>query len=243
MKLNYIKLYENMNDNKVVRHMTLSEYKTEVVPLIMELKKILRKKYLKLVDYYGLTYLPYEEYVNYKTEIGLKRTKKLGYGLDEDYHRKSAESSWGASKLKTDPIPTDLYNRYKEIEEQLTTFFGEDALKFDISKAHKDNKPVIRRCISDDTYINEIKNGELDFETLESICSSLGVRVPKRVLELKDMYSGSSYQRAEFTRTNEEFTKSIRNILSPFTDEIKEKKEREYRISIKILSRIRKKII
>lgn len=209
--------------NKLVRHMTLSEYKTNVVPLIMELKKILRKNYLKCVDYTGFTFLPYEEYVDYFIKNSLKRNTP--YKLGEDYYRGYANELWSKSNLKKDPIPTELYNRYKEIHKQLNSMFGEGAEKyFDISKSHKDHKPEVRRCISSDVYINDIKEGIVDFETLEDVCSSVGVRIPKRVLELKDKYSGTNYQRSELTRMNEEFVKSIRDVLSPFTDEIKKSK-------------------
>lgn len=203
-----------------VRHMTLEQYKKDIVPLIVELKKILRKKYLIPAGYHSLKHLTKPQFIEKEVKEGVERSKKNGYSnLDADYHREYAEKKWEKSNLKSDEIPQDLYERYLEIYNTLKPLFINEN-KFELSKLHKDHKSEVRHAISDDVYINEIKNDQVDFNLLEKVCKSLGVILPKRVYDLKEKSEAGVYKRG-FVKANEEFLKSIRESLTPYIDELK----------------------
>lgn len=207
--------------NTPIRHMTIGQYKTDIIPLIIELKKILRKKYLICAGYSGLEYLTYPQFITQQIKKGRKSSKINGFtSLDDNYYKERAEKKWDASKLKKDKIPTDLYNRYREIVDILSPLFI-DPSKSDLSKLHKDNKSEVRLSISDDIYLEELKNGTINFDLINTVSDSLGIKVPKRLYDMKEKVSSGIYNR-EYVKLNKEFLKSIRNYLTPYTNELKQ---------------------
>jgi len=202
---------------KNIRHMTLEQYKEQIVPKIVEMKKIIRKKYLKSAEFYGILHLPKEEYVSYQVEKARGREY-----FDEKFQIEFANEGWHKMGLKTDPIPAELLEGFNKIFNEISPLFINHT-KADISKLHKDHKAEIRRAIDTDVYVKELKSGELTFDELEPICDSVGVRIPKRVLELKEKVEAGLYSR-ESVKVNSEFLKSIRNFLAPMVKELEQMK-------------------
>lgn len=204
-----------------IRHMTLEQYKTDVVPLILELKKILRKGFLKSSGYTGLLYLTKDEYIQKEIERGRGRVSSTlnKWKLDDDYYREYATQTWERFKLKDTPIPVELYNEYKNIYNKLSPLFI-DPKSVDVSKAHKDHKPEVRKAISDDVYIQELKSNEVDFTLIENVCDSLEIKVPKRLYDMKEKVEQGIYDRG-YLKANMKFIESIRTYLLPYVDKLR----------------------
>jgi len=222
----YIKLFESMTSTKMVHHMTLEEYKREIVPLIIELKKILRKKFLLIYpgNYNGINFLPKDKWVKAKVDWSLNMWKKNDWKVTEDIIKErteEAEEEWVKSGGK-DRYDPKLYKRFKEIKDILEKRYL-DTSKIDLSKAHKDNKKEVREALTSDTYVNEIKNGVINYSEMEEVCKYHNIRIPKRVLELKTRYEGKGKEYIRrLTVANKEFKQEIRKHLSQYIEELKD---------------------
>ena len=214
-----------------VRHMTLEQYKTDIVPLVIELKKLLRKNFLIPAGYTTLQHLTHDEFIQQEIEKGEKTNKINKFNLGEDYYRDYAEKRWVSSKLKETEIPTEIHNRYKELYNELAPLFI-NVDRVELSKIHKDHKSEVRRAISEDVYIKELKEGTIDFDLVENVCGSLGIKVPKRLYDLKEKVEQGLYSRG-YISANKEFLKSIRNYLTPYTDKLRKIKRDQLESSMK----------
>tara|TARA_R110000772_G_scaffold43995_1_gene101218 strand:- start:34969 stop:36042 length:1074 start_codon:yes stop_codon:yes gene_type:complete len=211
--------------------MTLEQYKTDIVPLVIELKKVLRKKFLIPAGYTTLQHLTHDEFIQQQIEKGEKSNKINKYNLGEEYYRSQAEKRWVGNKLKDTEIPTELHNQYKELYNKLAPLFIK-VNGVDMGKIHKDHKSEVRRAISEDVYIKELKEGTIDFNLVENVCNSLGIKVPKRLYDLKEKVEQGLYNRGYIT-ANKEFLKSIRNYLTPYTDKLRKIKRDQLEGSMK----------
>lgn len=211
------------HDMKLVRHMTLGEYTELVVPKIIELKKILRKKHLMSVGYYGLKHISYDEYMT----NGIEKYKSSKYYLESemDSEIESLTGGWVRSKLKPESTPTELLEAYENIFEEIAPLFMKHE-NVELTKAHKDHKAEIRKAISDDTYVKELKSGVITYIELEAICDSVGVRIPKRVADLKEKVASGMYERG-YVKANGKFLASVREFLTPYIGQLQAMKREQ----------------
>jgi hypothetical protein len=226
--MKYLKLFENMSKElKPIHHMTLSEYKDQVIPLIVELKKILRKKFLLPTpeSYYpSFNYLPKKEWIEAYINKQLKFWERSPYGDKQDFINKEKERAlirWDKEGGK-DKIDQKLYDRFLEIKNILEPLYLESQ-KIDLSKAHRDNKKEVREALTSNTYVNEIKSGKLSYTDMEEICDSHNIKIPKRVVELKQRYEGKSGDYARrVLNANKKFKETIKEHLSQYIEELKD---------------------
>jgi hypothetical protein len=202
-----------------VRHMTLEQYRTNVIPTVVELKKVLRKKFLITAGWYGLEHLTKDEYIQREILKGRKSSEINNYRLGDSYYEEQAIERWNHHKYKNTEIPTELYNEYTNLYNKLVPLFI-DPKKVELSKIHKDHKSEVRRAISDDVYIKELKEGTIDFTLVQNVCDSLGIKVPKRLYDLKEKVEQGLYNRG-YLKANKEFLQSIRTYLTPYSDKLK----------------------
>jgi len=171
--------------------MTLDEYKEQVTPVLKAYRKFLKKNltYFKTRGWNGLEQVTYPEYEVDK----IKKLKKQGFGsiATKEY----ATKDWIESgRESTDEVPKEIYAEYLEYIGILKGFFGEQIDRVEHDEVGK-NKRSVRRAIDNDTYIDALIDGVVTTERLEEIVASVGVKLPKRVLAMKQKVE-SGYTRS-----------------------------------------------
>ena len=201
---------------KEVRFITKEEYVENVLPLVKEIKTFFRKKFLINTSFFNGIYTYNEfiiKYIDYNMNV-----RGDEYNFGEDYYREKAIKRLDREGIKKD-VPQEVIDRKNEI----MGIFGEIfSIKNDgeILRMTKDNKIEVRNAINYDIYIDDIKNNKVNFDTIQRVCDSLGIKLPKRVLSLKAKQESGHYTKM-FRKSNEEFLKVINDLLEPYKEQLR----------------------
>lgn len=212
---------------KLASLMTLQEYIENVTPLFKEFNKFMKKngQYFRKADYYGVKHLTFPEYIEEEN----KRLIAQGYEslIKNDY----AEERWmepgRGDVLRTkDAVPANIKKTYDDLIERFKEFFTEDEIERRIERDElKSNKRAIRRAIDKDVYIDALKDGVVTPARLVEIFDSVGIKIPRRILELKSKVETTGYNRQvelAQAKTTKEFENVLRKELGPHYDELKD---------------------
>lgn len=208
-------LNENIDSNNKdmgqTHLMTLNEYKEKVTPVLKEYNKFITKnrQYFKPIGYYGLKTETYTEFViseiNRLVKGGFKTLATKEYVTEK----------WIESGRVTDEIPQEINNKYSELIEKLTVLFGEQISKVQSDETNN-NKRSVRRAIDNDYYIDAMLDDVLNPQRLEEILKSVGLKMSKRLSDMKYKVEHEGYKRSysnEAAERNKEFAKKISSIL------------------------------
>lgn len=209
----------NYQSNKAA-FMTSANYKVEVSPLIKAFNKFMKKneQYFKKADYNGFVYLTFPEYFSKSLEA-LKK-QKLQFSDPEKY----IKDSWSNSCKTFDEVPVTILEQYHILYNQLIEYFGDFMNKIEGDETNN-NKRSVRRAIDNNFYIEALKEEFITPEHLNDIFTSVGLRIPKNILELKNKIENNTYDRAaefRFTRISKEFIENLTIAFKPHYDELRE---------------------
>ncbi len=215
---------ESISSDDKTYFMTLTEYKEKVSPLLKEYRKFLKKndKYFKNKNYSGLEQYTFPEYM----EIELESLKKQKYSLGEDYIKKK----WLEKGKVEDKVPSKILSEYKSFIKKFGKLFGEENINKVESDETNSNKRSVRRAIDDGTYVESLIDGFSPSKLVE-IFNSVGLKISKRILDMKHKVENEGYTRKGAERgiqKSAEFAKSIEKIIKE-DDVIKQLKDRKKR--------------
>ena len=94
-------------------------------------------------------------------------------------------------------VPDNIMKEYEKQFEELKKFFGKQIDKFQDDEK-KNNKRSVKRASEDDTYVDVLLDGKMTPEELQKVFDSVGVRIPKRVSEMKTKVETQKYNRSAF---------------------------------------------
>ena len=222
----------------LIRHLTLDEYQTEITPKVMELKALLRKKFLYNRFYgSGFGFETADQYIQSELDDCKARMLELFAEnnlseplpereqsfLDEAMERAKQEALEKLDRNKIKPtakMPEGHYDAAKAILDELEPRFTLPRI-VDWSKAHKGNKEEVRYALDSNYYIKDLLQGTLSLERLEEICASVGVRIPKRIYNYS-VETKERYVRKVAAKSNGDFLNEMDKALEPYTDELSE---------------------
>lgn len=234
----------------LIRHLTLDEYSQNVVPIVNELKAIMRKKFF-YNRYYGkgFEFFTHDQYVEMMAQRGKEsflNAVKNHYNVDledvekalSDEHKNMLQEIIEKDTLEAKEllakhgikpntkIPQGVEERFNEILKTLEPMFATPRI-VDWSKAHKSHKDEVRYSIdSDGLYLQELLSEKLDFAKLEEICGSVGVKIPKRIYEFSPTQR-EKYKRPNLSPKNRAFIEAMETAISPYAEQIKLLKSRD----------------
>jgi len=167
------KIFETMSEATTPTYlMTLSEYKEKVSPILKSFRKFLSKNtdYLRPANYSGIFHNTYDEY-----EAKAKARNEKSYPDSwNTWGKKYVEERWPNHK----PAPKEVMDTYQDYIKTFSKIFGESNLsKIDQDETNS-NKRSVRRALDDETYLNLIKDGKLEYSKFEEILKSVGLKVP-----------------------------------------------------------------
>ncbi|ELP5903190.1 hypothetical protein QTV49_005252 [Vibrio vulnificus] len=220
---------------KLIRHMTLDEYKESIIPLLVELKSILRKKFIfQHISYNGLScFVTADEYMALMKSESVQYMDSNDWGEDREEERlnyreellQEAESKANEFFLKhkikpTNKMPEGMQERLNEICNTINPLLTLKRV-FDLNKMCKDHKSEVRFAMDYDAYIEDVLLGNISFEEVEHICADVGVKAPKRVYSFASADDSCSNLKGD-SPANQELFNKIKESLKPLTDEIAE---------------------
>ncbi len=201
--------------------MTVVEYNEKITPTFKEFHKFLRKneKYFKCAEYYGVVYLTYPEY--FEREMADYSKGEYKILANKEY----IDKGWRAN---SDRLTTDAPKEIKEKYLEFLVFFKENFGEENIRKIEKDelksNKRSVRRAIDSDLYVNALKDEFISVEKLDAVFASLGIKIPKRILDLKNKIVTQGYNRSAENALmvqSKEFGNILRTALKPYYEALK----------------------
>lgn len=158
--------------------MNLSEYKEKITPIFKSFNKFIAKNtdYLIKAEYYGVVYNSYDEHIEKakKKYESVPISKHYNRTWDESWEKENIEKKW----LNHKPITAEIKKTYDEYLEFFKYIFGEKYLLKIEPDETGSNKRAVRRALDDDTYMNLVKDNKLDYDSLEEILTSVGLKVP-----------------------------------------------------------------
>jgi hypothetical protein len=208
-------------------HMTLSEYQQTVTPLLKKYYKFMEKypQYFKRADYYGLKYLTPQEFFDKEMEsLIVQGYKNIA---TKDYIDELWSSKYSSNKgIEPDyNVPKDIIKQYEEQMKVFQEIFGEFVSKIE-SDETRNNKRTIRRVSETDIYVEELLDKKITPQRLQEIFDSVGLRIPKRIQEMKNKVEKKGYDRSfevlKATR-NKEFAKKVYNALGSSVQVLKDR--------------------
>jgi hypothetical protein len=214
--------------SKKVWQMTLQEYQAEVTPILKKFFKFIEKnpQYLKKADYNGLIYFTPDEYFKKESEQlekqGYKTLNNKKY-IDETWTRK-----FSFREERTPPdydVPPAIKKEYDDYIKQFTELFEKYITKYERDEI-KNNKRSIKRAAEDDTYVNELLDGIILPDQLQKIFESVGVRIPKRVLDMKTKVEVHKYNRPAFNLKATKEKEFVELVIKSLGDSIQYLKDR-----------------
>jgi hypothetical protein len=231
--------------------MTLDEYlSSPIVPLMKEYDKFLKKNidYLQSPEYYGYYYMPIEEAI----ELGEKTRFGTGerYGKTPEAHiRYNWSSAWerntgNHNKLdyneqqvfrKGETTPLSIVNDNNNFRDSFLQYYS---LK-DLTRIEKDekksNKRAIKRALDNDIYTKLYGSGKISLQRLKEITDSVGIKIPKRVLEAnleekvdEDIKKSLSKLPKRSLDKLIELSNQLKEDLKPLQEEIFEREYKRY---------------
>lgn len=234
----------------LIRHLTLNEYEEKVIPLVVELKSIMRKNFFYNAHYgKGFEFFTHDEYVEMSVERGKQffldavehhynsELEHVESALSDDHknilqeriEEATQEATELLSKHKIKPntkIPKGTEERFRDILSILEPMFATPRI-VDWSKAHKSHKDEVRYSIDKDTlYLKELLSENLDISKLEEVCGSVSVKIPKRIYELSSTQR-EKYKRSTLSPKNKAFIEAMETAISPYAEKIKQLKSRD----------------
>ena len=215
--------------------MTLQKYQETVSPLFKEYNKFLKKNapYFKKANYGGILYDTYDQYIGDETV----RLTKQGYTtlVRPDYLNKSWSDGGDFQRVLENP-PADVKKQYDEFIAKFSEYFSQDEMDRLIDRDEaKGNKRSVRRAIDNDFYVEALKDGAVSPKELNDIFVSVGVKMPKRVLDMKTKVETQGYNRSfenAMLKRTKEFEDNLRKELGPHYDELKNRERRHLMFTI-----------
>ena len=180
----------NIVITKPVRHMTFGEYNETIVPVIAEIRSILRKKYIVVDRFFDLWFYTRPQFISMYDRLTVDTISKHKESsadtiewFKSDFKRTCYENL-DAQSIKEDKAPDGMVERFAELLGTLYGAFPDIRSCFNWTKYSKSHAEFVR-CAMDSDYITDIMKGDLSIEELEDIALSVNVRIPKRVYEFK----------------------------------------------------------
>jgi hypothetical protein len=173
-------------------HMTLPEYQEKVTPLLKKFFKFVEKypQYFKRADYYGLQYLTPLEYEKKEIE------KLVKQGYKNIANKEYVETMWSRGGAPMDRnVPDNLLKEYEDQFEVLDEIFSPFTSRVERDEI-KSNKRTVKRVSEGNTYVEELVDGKITPQKLQEIFDSVGVRIPKRIQEMKSKVETKKYNRS-----------------------------------------------
>lgn len=199
-------------------HMTLTEYQEKVTPLLKKFFKFVEKypQYFRKADYYGLFYLTPQEFLEKEME------KMIAQGYKNIANKEYIDTSWSDSYMSSSrgtrpeyDVPADILKQYKDQIEELDKIFSPFTNKVERDEV-KNNKRTIRRVADGDTYVEELLDKEITPHRLQEIFDSVGLRIPKRIQQMKNKVESAGYDRSSQllkAKKDKEFLKKVYQAL------------------------------
>jgi len=175
------KLFEAMSEVTTPSYlMTLSEYKEKVSPILKSFWKFISKntEYLKhsWLTYGGVNFLTWDEYLDEAKKRWQKKEDDRSWEktFDESWEKEYAEKQWPDHKQ----APKEVIDTYKEFMIIFSKIFGKENLTKIENDETNSSKRSVRRALDDQTYVNLLKDGKLEYEKFEEIVTSVGLKIP-----------------------------------------------------------------
>ena len=212
-----------MSDRKAYL-MTLPEYLTEVVPVLQEYKKFLKKnKYFISLSYNGIPHISYSE-----LQEAMLKKEDAGGDFDftrEDHYKRTPQnvldSSWSykdrAMEINKSAPAKQILEQKNEYVSALTSFFGKEYFLRSMGEPDntKSNKRVIKFAIEEDIYKELLDKEQVTIAQLEEYAKSADVKLPKK------LYNESTVRRENIYKEIYEKMPSInRAVLIQLVDNI-----------------------
>ncbi|MGR5366916.1 hypothetical protein [Photobacterium damselae] len=187
------------NSTKPARFMTLNEYNESIVPIVKEIRAILRKKTI-FHNRFPDSFFTADQFLAMYQQNAMDRIEK--YQVTDQKHidelledsRHQALKKLNTQKINLDEAPDEAtLTRFRELLGILTTSYLCDTNYLELNKAVKSNSNIVRDAM-DAKYIKDLLNGELTIEELEFIAESVKVRVPKRIYEYTSVSVKEEYR-------------------------------------------------
>lgn len=208
--------------------MIQDEYLTFAQPLIKRYMKLVKNKKFKV---YGWGDAPgiftFSEFL--PAEIARLKKQKYTSIANEEYVR---ENWLEGGNIIDEPTKAEIKER-DEIMSIANQLFPNKMRKFfwDVKKLRKTNKSIVRDAIQDDIYLKLLQEGTLNWERLQAICDSVGVRIPKSLLKMKEHSQAGSYAKTRgvsYSQQMKEFTIQVKAGLDPHRSEMIDYSMRSY---------------
>ena len=178
-----------MSDKKAYL-MTLPEYLTEVVPVLQEYKKFLKKnKFFISLSYNGIPHISYSE-----LQEAMRKKEDAGRDFDfskEDHYKRTPQnvldSSWSykdsAMEINKSAPAKQILEQKNEYVSALTSFFGKEYFLRSMGEPDntKSNKRVIKFAIEEDIYKELLDKEQVTIAQLEEYAKSADVKLPKKL--------------------------------------------------------------
>lgn len=204
---------------RLVRHMELNEYLETVAPLVKEFRACLKNGYFIQIDTYGFGFCTYNDHILYNK----KKWTHIGEEL--------ALKELALKKVKNATVPDSEKKRFEWLVSMLATTFdvslGEGLrtpFQIDSAATEKGHKAVVRQAL-DSHYVNDVLSGVLSLEDVSRVCESVGVRVTKRVLDLKKVVFDINEYRKTLSPVNQVFLSNFEEALKPYKDELRARRK------------------
>ncbi len=219
--------------------LTLAEYKETVSPLIKEFKKFIRKNkttFAKTVGYYGFIHHTIESYIQSAIDDGIRilesRDDESEWALEYYGYKKETERAtekWLELGGSTEKPSAEVLEEYYNLLETLTFIFGESINRVESDETNS-NKRSVRRAIDNDSYVNDMLDGKITPQEVENIISSVGIKMSKRLKDMKTKVETEGYNRNSednITAMKSNISNQVKTMLEPYTDRLEMKKENE----------------
>lgn len=234
----------------LIRHMTQEEYLERYSSLFKELSAILRKKevlpYSRLPEQkkmflcgsQSLYYTTYAEFLanqinsvheNHRENIHPTMVEngeeERSLNILEDLIKETQEEAYHQFVTKNGGKEEEKYpesnRRATEICNKIISKLSSS--RFDLKDLKKSNKLEVRRAIDGNTYHEDMKNGLITLEKIESICASVGVKIPKQFYTEAPPQTVTPLQRLGIGLEGKDFYLLVKDSFEPHRNTVVQK--------------------
>lgn len=206
---------------KPLRHMTLAEYTQTIVPVIKEIRSILKKKYIVVDRFYAFHFFTRQALLD-RAEQTTNDTIIENNLIDQEIidsvrnnNKSIANELLTKQDIKIGKAPHDMVARLEELLSVLYSVFRPDTVCFDWAKFTKTHVESIRSAM-DSAYIEDLLKENITFDKIEEIAESVNIRVPKRIFAYQQTPSGITRQ--ALSPTSKLFIDAMDKALLPHKD-------------------------
>ena len=181
--------------------MSLDEYQSEVVPLLVELKAILRKRFFLTIDNYSFEFFTRDGVIGLVSELPFS------------YQQNTALAHLDKKNIKDTPAPHEMLERFSVLLGMISSYFDERDHNGIMDGLTTSNKRLVRNAL-ERQYLTDIVNSELTLDQVQKICGSHGINVPKRLLDCVSY--DESHQSRNLPPLSQAFYDKLQVEIEPF---------------------------